>query len=281
MPTQINKLNDKYFIVDCYHHRIIYSSNINLEIGKWNEVNYEFSGPHSIATDGNIYVVDNAGRHEVLVFDSSFRRIQTIPNVGYRPHKTLYTNSRFYVISSQTQTIYCYQKVNGLLVEEYHKTLTFLGNSYCRSIKVIDGYMYFLSGSNKIFVTNYRTGNFEIVDQFVIPNEFTGLIDVEKYNGDYYLTSMGDERYSIAPNILRCTSLTELALGNYINLYDKFSMLGAPYFMEILDGLLFLTEVGEVSNSILSVDSNDDVIIYHTYPILLPDSVVRRETYPR
>ncbi|WP_405153122.1 hypothetical protein [Paenibacillus sp. FSL K6-0108] len=51
--------------------------------------------------------------------------------------------------------------------------------------------------------------------------------------------------------------------------------------MEILDGLLFLTEVGEVSNSILSVDSNDDVIIYHTYPILLPDSVVRRETYPR
>ena len=226
-------------------------------------------------------MVDNAGRHEVLVFDANLRRIQTIPNVGYRPHKTLYADGRFYVMSSQTQTIYCYQKLNGLLVELYHKTLSFLGNSYCRSIKVIDGYMYFVSGSNQIFVTNYISGNFEVVESFDITNDFTGLIDIDKYNGMYYLSSMGDDRYSITPNIVKSTSLTELSQGNYTSLYSEFGLGGFPYFMEIHDGIMYFTEVGESKNSILSLDTNDSLTAYHEFNELLPGSIIRRELYPR
>ncbi len=267
--------------MDCYHHRIIYSDNINTDIANWTEIDYEFAGPHSIASDGDIYVVDNAGCHEVLVFNSSFRRIQTIPNVGYRPHKTIYANGRFYVMSSQTQTIYCYQKLNGILVEEYHKTLPFLDNSYCRSIKIIDGYMYFVSGSNQIFVTNYISGNFEVINSYTTPNEFTGLVDIEKYNNEIYLTSMGDARYSISPNIARSASLAELSQGNFTSIYTNLSLVDSPYFMEVMDSNLYFTEVGEVRNSVLAMYGNNNLEVYHRYTGLLPGSIKRRETYPR
>ena len=110
-PTLITKLNGKYFIVDCYHHRIIYNTNLTDSISKWKTIDYQFSGCHSIASNGDIYVVENTGTNEVIVLDANLKFKQKFVNIGNRPHKTIYdiATSRFYVISSLSPYIYCFK----------------------------------------------------------------------------------------------------------------------------------------------------------------------------
>ncbi|MNW48337.1 hypothetical protein D3C74_257000 [compost metagenome] len=281
MPTQIIKLNGYFFVVDCFQHRVIYSNDLSKEIKDWNVIDYEFAGPHSIASDGDIYVVDNAGRNEILVFDASFRRVQTISGVGIRPHKTIYTNNRFYSISSQTATIYCYQKIGGVLVEEYHKTLDFIESNYIRSIKMIDGKMHFVIGNNLIVVANHLSGNFEVLESYSLVGAFAGLIDIEKFNGEFYISAMGDSRYNIPISMTKAISLNDYVTGTYQNIYDQQSMEDIPYFMYVGGDKMYFTEAGETQNSVLSIDTNGNKTIYHSFLGLLPGSIKRRETYPR
>lgn len=81
----------------------------------WNTVDFEFAGPHTIASDGDIYVVDNTGCHEVIVIDSNFKFKQRFSGISYRPHHTEYDplTQAFYVVTGQN--IFCFKKNNGNL----------------------------------------------------------------------------------------------------------------------------------------------------------------------
>ena len=55
-------------MVDCWHHRIIYNDNLIDPIINWKTLTEEIAGPHSIASNGNLYLTDDTGNHQVLVY---------------------------------------------------------------------------------------------------------------------------------------------------------------------------------------------------------------------
>lgn len=87
---------------------MIYTNDINQPVENWNTVDFEFAGPHTIASDGNIYVIENTGYHEVIVLDSNLKFKQRFSGIGYRPHHTVYDplTHAFYVVAGPY--IFCF-----------------------------------------------------------------------------------------------------------------------------------------------------------------------------
>ena len=107
-PTFITKIKKNYFIVDCWHHRILYSANMNT----WKVLDQEISGPHSIVSNGEIYVAEDTGKNAIRIYGETHDKClclkQIITSIGIRPHRSIYSSKTdtFYIISSQDQTIF-------------------------------------------------------------------------------------------------------------------------------------------------------------------------------
>ncbi|MHA6481049.1 NHL repeat-containing protein [Paenibacillus sp. strain BS8-2] len=265
-PTQITKLNGKYFIVDCWHHRVIWSEDISQPINEWKTVDFEFAGPHSIATDGDLYVVDNAGYDEVIVLGSNLKFRQRFSFIGIqeRPHKTLYdaTTQAFYVIASPY--VLCFKKSGGVLVLDYQKHIPWIDWTYVRAISIIDGLMYFVSGPGKIVVANYANESFAIVNEYPVPNELQGMNDIYKVGSYFYLTSTQNNLGVIAPKIVRIQNLFNLASSNYEDIYSTIGFTERPYYISVFDGRVYITEIGE-NNGIFSFPVSDTSLLNVTH----------------
>ncbi len=155
VPTMIQKIDNTYFIMDCWQHRVLYSNDLNVDLSEWwllTDTGY--NGGHTIASDGELYVLDNTDANQVLCYkkndDGSFDKVFTIGNITTRPHFVVYdeVNKKFYVIGSTSGIIYVFQNYEGSLslVREY--VLNELQESYVRSISIIDGNLYAVSGKN-------------------------------------------------------------------------------------------------------------------------------------
>lgn len=253
-PTYITKLNDLYFIVDCWHHRILYTNNINNEIKDWLTIDYEFAGAHSIATDGDVYVIDNTGYNEVVVLDRSLKFKQKFKNIGIRPHRTVYdsVSKAFYVIASPN--IFCFKKsADGNLYLYYQKELSFILGSYVRSISIIDGQMYFVSGQSRIVIANYLDESYSVIKSYPVPDYLTGMNDIFKFGDYYYITSTNTTDWEIKPAMLRTKNLNSLATGNYEDIYKLVGFTSTPYYMSVFDNKFYVTEIGD-SSGVYSID---------------------------
>eukprot|EP00759_Apiculatamorpha_spiralis_P020964 PhF_6_TR26123/c0_g1_i2/m.36968 len=128
-PTHITKLDGVWFIVDCWHHRILHHTNVDAPIELWASLDPTDEGatvkgiptrkdgpagggiqhalpsiPHSIATDGTFYIVESSkwgskGKdHGIIVFtksdDWTFKVVQELTvsddNRAKRPHRAIY-----------------------------------------------------------------------------------------------------------------------------------------------------------------------------------------------
>ena len=56
VPTYITKQDDTWFIVDCYHNRVIYSDNLNAPLKEWYIMSSDATQPHTITSDGTVYI---------------------------------------------------------------------------------------------------------------------------------------------------------------------------------------------------------------------------------
>ncbi len=120
VPTYVNKLGDNWFIVDCYHDQIIYNDNMTDPLNEWSVLtdDVDVSQPHTMASDGEIYLVDDTENHRVLVFeekDGAFANTQIFNDIGQRPHYTVYDEDEkaFYVWSSTTGEMYVFRHESG------------------------------------------------------------------------------------------------------------------------------------------------------------------------
>jgi len=246
-PTFITKLNDLYFIVDCWHHRILYSEKMGGPIDDWKILDDEITGPHSIATDGSIYVAEDTGRGRIFVYQQQagepFKRTQVIENVGIRPHRTIYDNDtrRFYVLSSKTQEIFIYRNRDNQLELETKKALPFLQGKYTRSMSIIDGRMFFVSGPDQISEVEYKDLSFELRQAYKIPSQWSESgNDIVKIGDYYYL--------SFSPKLLiRAKKLEAIINGEYENLTETFGFRGFPYYITEFDGRYYIPQVIESS----------------------------------
>jgi len=213
VPTHFTKINNKYFIVDCYHHRVIYSSDLNKPVSEWDIIDHEFTSPHSISFGKGLYVVDNTGSNQIVVFDNQLKKVQVIENVGKRPHRTIYNenNGQFYIISSETQEIFCYRVENKKLVENYRKKLAFLDGKYIRSIKIIDNLMYFPGTNGKIVVADHLN-NYTVKKIYELPEQIRSPQDIERINGSFYISFYANDEKK---RIVKVKSLEDIQDNHY------------------------------------------------------------------
>ncbi len=69
VPTYITKVEDTYFIVDCYNNQVIYHDNLTDPLYEWQIMTKDISMGHTLASDGLVYLIDDTENNRVLVME--------------------------------------------------------------------------------------------------------------------------------------------------------------------------------------------------------------------
>ena len=69
VPTYITKIDDVWFLVDCYHNRVLFTKELGTPIDEWNIMCTQAYYPHTLASDGNVYLIDDTELNRVLVYE--------------------------------------------------------------------------------------------------------------------------------------------------------------------------------------------------------------------
>jgi len=249
-PTLIQKIDDLYYLVDCWHHRIIYSDTVERPIVSWNVLDENIGGPHSVVSNGYYLITENTGYNSIKIFKRNravvgYYFYKEVFGIGIRPHKTEYCpqTGMFYIIGSGSSDLYCFKidKVSDRLILHLVKKLDFLNNSYTRTIRIIEDKMYFVSGNNKIVVTSYTDEKFKVISEYPVQNELTSMNDIYK-NGEWFFITATPQK------IVRTNDLNSLKNGEYIDMYKIYGFKGTPYYFSDFDGYTYLPEITEYSS---------------------------------
>ena len=244
-PTFIEKLNGRYFIVDCWHHRIIHASDLNTPLVRWKALDEDIAGPHSIATDGVLYVAEDTGRHGLRIYREMarghFERVQEVSEVGVRPHRTLFDtlHQQFLVVGSGDQSIHLLENRHGTLVRTLEKRIPELGTQYCRSITLHQGLLHFV-GNEDIVIYRVERGSVSATGRVIhLPKNYQGSNDI------FFLGSRRGIFTSTPQKVFLFSSLDELANGTAQDVSAAFR--GTPYSVSRFDGRLWIPEITEYS----------------------------------
>lgn len=248
VPTQITKIDDTYFIVDCYHDQIIYSDSLTRPLYEWNVMTDQLSQGHTLASDGVVYLADDTENNRLLIFEkrsNGFVHTQTFSQIGIRPHYVVYHEADhcFYVWSSMTGEMYLFYREEDssrVFLSEIRQ-IPSLNGVYVRSFTIIGKDIYFVSGNSSIIRADLDS--FAIKEEYPVPEEISGMIQISLIDGYYYITvstdSAGDQS---AATILRTKDLHTLAASDYEDVYHLFIGGGTPYYISSFDQSYYLTE---------------------------------------
>ena len=255
VPTYITKIDDTWFIVDCYHNRVVYNDNVDNSLIDFKIMCDEATQPHTIAGDGAVYLIDDTENNRVLVYEKvndKFINTQRFNNVGDRPHFTVYDENTetFYVWSSESGELYCFSHTKDssrMYLTEIRK-IEELANTYVRSFTIIDGDIYFVSGvtdgavSPAILRCDLMT--LKVKERYPVPDELAGMVQITPIDGKYYITVSTDKHGSQDhATIVRADSLSDVSEGNYEDIYSKYFVGGGtPYYITKVDDTYYLTE---------------------------------------
>lgn len=267
VPTQINKIGDDYFIVDCYNNQVIYSDSLERPLYEWSVMTRDINKGHTVAGDGTVYLVDDTDNNRVLVFEKyqdKFVNTQVLNDIGNRPHYIVYNekNQTFYVWSSLTGQMYLMKRNdsdNRVYVSEILE-IEELNGVYVRSFTIVDNDIYFVSGNCQIIKAKLK--NFKITGRYVVPVELAGMIQIMPVDNQYLITISTDANGSQAfATIIQTDSLEKLYEGDYTDVYDQnFIGGGTPYYMSEIDGLYYLTEHRVPGHSLWSFEFDNGSI---------------------
>ena len=265
VPTYITKVDDTWFIVDCYHNRVIYSKELGAPLTSWFIMSSEATQPHTMASDGSVYMIDDTENNRVLIYekeDDKFLLTQRFNDIGTRPHYTVYdeTTDTFYVWSSITGELFCFRReasTNRVYMTD-KRVISCLDGIYVRSFSIIDGDIYFVSGvsdsapDSKILKCNLET--LEIEKEYPVPDELAGMVQLTKADKGFLITISTDKSGAQdKATIVRTDSLEALTKGKFTDVYaDHFIGGGTPYYISNVDDTFFLTEHRVKGHSIWS-----------------------------
>lgn len=264
VPTQITRIGDLYFIVDCYNNRVIYSDSTDKPLNEWYVMTSDIDKGHTVASDGEVYLVDDTERHRVLVFEydgTSFINTQVFENIGTRPHFIVYNEADgcFYVWSSMTGEMYVFERTEGsrLMYISRIMKLDELDGVYVRSFTIDGDSVYLVSGNSQILEA--RLSDFKIRKRYPVPDELAGMIQIMPVDGGFYITIStdvhGNQDFA---TIIYTDDLSGLEHGRYTDIYSYFVGGGTPYYMGVIDGRYYLTEHRLPGHSIWSFDIGED-----------------------
>ncbi len=242
-PTRITKLFGLYFIVDCWHHRIIYSDVVDRPVGEWKTLDDDLAGPHSIVSDGSIYVAEDTGRHRLRVYvkgASGFEVRQIVAGVGNRPHRVRYESGTglFYVVGSIDQSIHVFRNVGDRLRRVRSKAVGELNGQYTRSITIRGGKLHFV-GADDIVTFRILGEDVEFLSRLPLAAPYRGANDLHFFpDGSGLFASTPQKLYFFR-------RLEELSAGNAADISRI--VRGTPYYADEFDGALWVPEITEYS----------------------------------
>ncbi len=262
-PTYVKKLNDKWFIVDCWHNRVIWSDDLFKPIAQWNTLDGDLAGPHSIEYAEGYYVVEDTNRHAVNFYtfnseSNNFSKIQSL-ELGARPHRIHYvgTNNSFYVLSSESQDMHRIQMKNGQATIVDVQKLGFLEGQYTRSFTIVGNEMLFVSGPKKVIKTTYLGDSYNVTASYNVPEDFNGMNDIYYTGKKYILTAT-------LPNAITIVDSLE-QIPNAKNQAENLGFKGRPYYVSKVGNALIIPEIAEFASiKLFSVSANGDINPYTT-----------------
>lgn len=266
VPTQLTKVKDTYFLVDCYHNQVIYHDNLEDPLSSWTVMTADIDKGHTLASDGEVYLVDDTERNRVLVFETQadlYVHTQTFQEIGNRPHYIVYDapTDTFYAWSSMSGEMYLFRHNAGdtrMYLTEVRR-IEALDQVYVRSFTIIGDEIYFVSGNCSILRADLDS--FEILETYPVPEQMAGMIQLTRIQDYYYITVStditGSQDYA---TILRTQDLASLKAGDYEDVYDYFIGGGTPYYITQLDNAYFLTEHRLPGHSLWRFQVEDNAI---------------------
>lgn len=248
VPTQITKIGEDYFIVDCYHNQILTSPDLNADLTDWLVLTDQIDKGHTIAGDGTVYLADDTENNRILIFEKRngrFYLTQSFDDIGIRPHYVAYDedSNRFYALSSMTGELYVFARESDSSVVGLEKIMSIpqLNNYYVRSFTIDGDSIYFVSGNATIIRASRE--NLEVLESWAVPEEIAGMIQLTKIQDYFYITVStdlyGSQDYA---TLLRVKDLADLASGSWEDIYASFIGGGTPYYFSSFDGHYYLTE---------------------------------------
>ena len=247
VPTQITKIGTDYFLVDCYHNQILTSTSLDKPLEEWYVVTDQINRGHTIAGNGHVYLADDTENHRILVFQkegAEFVQTQVFENIGNRPHYVEYVpaTERFYVLSSMSGELYVFVQEDPFAEVRLEKILTIpnMQNVYIRSFTIDEDVIYFAASNGIILRT--RLEDLELLEQWSLPDEIAGLVQMVKIGDYYYLTVSTDINGNAeSATINRTKDLSYQQDHGYDELYETFNQTGTPYYISSFDGHYYLT----------------------------------------
>lgn len=267
VPTYLTKVNDTYFLVDCYHNQVIYHDNLSDPLTEWNVMTDEIDKGHTLASDGSVYLIDDTERNRLLIFeekDGLFVHTQTFSDIGNRPHYIVYDapSDTFYAWSSMSGEMYLlrHNPDDTRMYLTGIRRIDSLDNVYVRSFTIIGDDIYFVSGNSSII--RARLTDFKIRETYPVPDSMAGMIQLSRIQDYYYITVStditGNQDYA---TILRTRDLSALADGEYEDIYEYFIGGGTPYYITELDNAYYLTEHRLPGHSVWRFQVEDNEIV--------------------
>lgn len=248
VPTYITKVNDTYFLVDCYHDQVIYNDNLTDPLYEWKVMTDDIDKGHTLASDGTVYLIDDTERHRILVFekkDDVYIHTQTFNDIGNRPHYIIYDapTDTFYAWSSMSGEMYLFRHNpddTRMYLTEIRR-IDSLNNIYVRSFTIIGSDIYFVSGNSSMIRADLET--FNILETYPVPENMAGMIQLTLIEDYFYITVStditGNQDYA---TIIRTKDLSALTDGDYEDIYSNFIGGGTPYYITFFDDAYYLTE---------------------------------------
>lgn len=271
VPTYITKIDNLYFIVDCYNNQVIYNENLEEPLCYWSVMTSDINMGHTIASDGTVYLIDDTENNRILVMEKRknssetdvFVPTQEFSQIGTRPHFILYDENAetFYAWSSMTGEMFLFKRKtedNRVFLSEIRK-IEELDGFYVRSFSIIDDMVYFVSGNGNIIVADMD--DFSIKQRYAVPDELFGMVQVTKIDDYFYVTVSTDILCNQeAATIIRTKDLSALALGDYEDVYEHFIGGGTPYCITSFDDHFYLCEHRIPGHSIWQFDVKNNSI---------------------
>lgn len=239
VPTQVYQFGGEFYIADAYNNQILHTNNVNNAPSGWQTVGRDLYRPHAIASDGTIYLVVDTDNNRIVTYtktEAGYQLVESIENVGIRPHYVVYDNAtkQFYVWSSMTGTMYIYKRAGkGLNLKlSQTKTIKALEGQYTRSFTIQNNMIYFpCVGTSAIYAVD--KGSFKVKAVYSVAAELSEMVQVIRVQNYYYLvTSSNPANENAVAMIARSKTLEGFGNGSYENIESMFDELdGIPYYI--------------------------------------------------
>ncbi len=264
VATYVTKIDDIYYIADCYHNQIIYSEDMNAPLTEWQVLIDDVHYAHTISSDGRMIIIDDTENNRVITVmktKQGYYETGILDNIGMKPHFTYYDEERgwFTAWSSITGEMYylSYNESGTALEVDHISKIDELFGVYVRSFTVIEDSIYFVSGHNnqKIIKVNadaLANGVVEIEEYYNVTPEIAGMVQLIKIQDYYYISVSTDnqENQDYAAWI-RTKDLNTLAVGEYEDVYACLGISkGTPYYITEIDGRYYMTHHRTTENLI-------------------------------